>query len=84
MTNIVFRYDGLLDKYMGDAIMAVYGAPLYQPDHAKRACLTALAMMDELRKLQDKWREENRLRWISASASVRRYGGGEHGFGNAF
>ncbi|HPW23529.1 MAG TPA: CHASE2 domain-containing protein [Smithellaceae bacterium] len=60
MTNIVFRYDGLLDKYMGDAIMAVYGAPLYQPDHAKRACLTALAMMDELRKLQDKWREENR------------------------
>jgi len=60
MTDIVFEYEGLLDKYMGDAIMAVYGAPLNQPDHAKRACLTALAMMDELRKLQDKWQKENR------------------------
>ena len=60
MTNIVFKYDGLLDKYMGDAIMAVFGAPLYQPDHAKRACLTALEMMSELQKLQKKWQAEER------------------------
>ena len=61
MTNKVFQYDGLLDKYMGDAIMAVFGAPLDQPDHARRACLTALAMMKELHQLQNKWQAEGRL-----------------------
>lgn len=60
MTNQVFAHDGLLDKYMGDAIMAVFGAPLSQTDHARRACLTALAMMRELRVLQEKWQNEGR------------------------
>jgi len=60
MTDIVFKYDGLLDKYMGDAIMAVYGAPLDQPDHALRACKTALEMMQALKKLQIRWTEEGR------------------------
>ncbi len=60
MTDIVFKYEGLLDKYMGDAIMAVYGAPLDQPDHPVRACRTALDMIEELKKLQQKWSEEGR------------------------
>ena len=60
MTNIVFKYEGLLDKYMGDAIMAVFGAPLDQPDHPQRACFTALGMLDELHRLQKKWQEEGR------------------------
>jgi len=60
MTNVVFKYDGLLDKYIGDAVMAVFGAPLNQPDHALRACKTALGMMEELKRLQKKWAEEGK------------------------
>lgn len=60
MTDVVFKYDGLLDKYMGDAIMAVFGAPLDLPDHPKRACMTAIGMMEELKKLQEKWQDEGR------------------------
>jgi adenylate cyclase len=58
MTDLVFKYNGLLDKYMGDAIMAVFGAPLDQKDHALKACLTALEMMEELKKLRDKWEKQ--------------------------
>ncbi len=60
MTEQVFAYDGLLDKYIGDAVMAVFGAPVNQTDHARRACLTALAMIRELDRLKNTWQEEGR------------------------
>jgi len=58
MTDIVFKYEGTLDKYMGDALMAIFGAPIDQEDHYIRSCHTALDMMAELRILQKKWEEE--------------------------
>lgn len=58
MTAKVFDHDGLLDKYIGDAIMAVYGAPIHREDHAVLACRTALDMLDALDELQVTWKAE--------------------------
>ncbi len=52
---IVSRHQGTLDKYMGDAIMAFWGAPKAQPDHALRACQAALEMLRELERLRRGW-----------------------------
>ncbi len=59
MTAIVLAQGGMLDKYIGDAVMAVYGAPLEQPDHAAAACRSALAMQQALAALNDTWRPRN-------------------------
>jgi adenylate cyclase len=45
MTEIIFKYNGTLDKYVGDEIMAFWGAPVDQPDHPMLACRTALDQM---------------------------------------
>jgi adenylate cyclase len=58
MTSIIIKDQGLVDKYMGDAIMAFWGAPLDQPDHPEAACSSSLEMMDKLRDLQKKWKKE--------------------------
>lgn len=60
MTDVIFHHRGTVDKYMGDAIMAFWGAPRPQPDHATLACSTALDMMRELRILNERWIREGR------------------------
>jgi adenylate cyclase len=57
MTEVIFRDDGMLDKYVGDAIVAVWGAPLPQADHAGRACRAALSMVTRLHSLQGAWQQ---------------------------
>lgn len=63
MTDVVFRYNGTLDKFIGDAMVVIFGAPSKEPqtDHARRACLAALDMMKELKTLQEKWRREGSI-----------------------
>lgn len=49
-----------MDKYIGDAIMAFWGAPYIEPGHATRCCKAAVAMLARLAELQTAWREQNK------------------------
>jgi adenylate cyclase len=60
MSDIILKYDGTLDKYIGDEIMAFWGSPLPQPEHAKLAVQTAYEMLLDVKKLQLKWQKEGR------------------------
>jgi adenylate cyclase len=60
MVDIILKYGGMLDKFVGDEIMAVFGAPAYIDDHAEKACYTALEMIRALDRLKEKWEHEGR------------------------
>jgi adenylate cyclase len=55
MVEIVFRNQGTLDKFIGDAVMALYGAPYHYAEHAEKACVTACEMIAVLRSIQKRW-----------------------------
>jgi adenylate cyclase len=57
MTEVVFRHGGTVDKYVGDAIMALYNVPFDQPDHAARAVRTALEFQARLREVTARYDE---------------------------
>lgn len=54
MTEIVFKQEGMLDKYIGDAIVALFGAPVYINDHSKKACFAAFEMKLKSDQLRNK------------------------------
>lgn len=58
MTDIITDEGGTLDKYIGDAIVAFFGAPMKQEDHAYRACVASQLMQQRLAELREKWRSE--------------------------
>src|SRR5271168_322567 len=60
MTRVIFKNRGTLDKYMGDAVMAFWGAPFDEARHAEKASRGALDMMAKLRELQVEWKAEGR------------------------
>lgn len=57
-TDIVQAQTGTLDKYIGDAVVAMFGAPVDAPDHAFRACLASQLVQRRLAELRDQWRRE--------------------------
>ena len=62
LTNVIVSHEGTIDKYMGDAVMAFWNAPLAVPDHELKACTAALEIMDRLAVL-------NRERQAEADAA---------------
>lgn len=62
MVGILFEHGGTLDKFMGDAIMALWGAPIAHEDDAERAMRTAMDQLAALDKLNERWAAEGRPR----------------------
>jgi adenylate cyclase len=55
MTKLIYRYEGTLDKIIGDGIMVFFGDPVSIPDHAQRAVLLAVDMQKKIDQLRDEW-----------------------------
>ncbi|MEW6440962.1 MAG: adenylate/guanylate cyclase domain-containing protein [bacterium] len=62
MTEVIFRWEGTLDKFVGDEIMAFWGSPLLQENHAELALRCALHMIRRLEELKEKWGSEGKAR----------------------
>jgi adenylate cyclase len=60
MTDIIKKYEGTVDKFEGDAIIAFFGAPIPYKDHARRTCLVALEMQERLAQLREGWKQEGK------------------------
>jgi len=62
MTDIVFKYNGTLDKYIGDALMAVFGVPFEDEKHAESAIHAALEMLDQLRVINENLDKKDKIK----------------------
>jgi adenylate cyclase len=70
MVDIVFRHKGTVDKFVGDMVMALFGAPLDDPDHADHAVQAALDMLEELKGLTAQWKAEGRFAELDIGIGV--------------
>ena len=61
MVEVVFRHHGTVDKFVGDMVMALFGAPVDDPQHAEHAVLAAIDMVRELGELNRKWVAERKV-----------------------
>ncbi|MGA2223442.1 MAG: adenylate/guanylate cyclase domain-containing protein, partial [Syntrophobacteraceae bacterium] len=65
LTKIVSRYGGTVDKYIGDAVMAFWGAPVHDVEHAVHACEAALAAQEKIAELNRKWTMEGKSAFVT-------------------
>jgi adenylate cyclase len=70
MVDIVFKYRGTVDKFVGDMVMALFGAPLDDPDHADHAVEAALEMIAALQQLNQGWKAEGRFAELDIGIGV--------------
>jgi adenylate cyclase len=61
MVEVILRHRGIVNDFIGDGILAIYGAPLDDPEHAWHAVTTAIEMHAALQRLNEKWQAEARL-----------------------
>lgn len=62
-TDVVQSQSGTLDKFVGDAVIAMFGAPVPLPDHAHRACLAAMRVQQRTATLRERWARQTTPRW---------------------
>ena len=65
LTKVVSRYNGTVDKYIGDAVMAFWGAPVHDGEHAVHACEAALAAQEKIGELNRKWIMEGKSAFVT-------------------
>jgi adenylate cyclase len=70
MVEIVFEHGGTLDKFMGDAVMALWGAPLSREDDADRAMRAAIEMQETLAKMNERWAEQGRVQQVHIGIGI--------------
>ncbi|MEQ1870415.1 MAG: adenylate/guanylate cyclase domain-containing protein [Vicinamibacterales bacterium] len=70
MVEVVFKHKGTLDKFVGDMVMALFNAPLDDADHAEHAVQAALEMIDELQRLNARWKAEGRFAELDIGIGV--------------
>jgi adenylate cyclase len=62
MVPLIEKHKGILNKFMGDALLAVFGEPIKDEDHAKNAVLCAIEMIEKISEIKEKWRKEGKPR----------------------
>lgn len=71
MAETIERYEGTVDKYEGDAVIAFWGAPAHFPDHALKSCLAALDQQKNFVELRERWKKSGKWPEIVGAARVR-------------
>ena len=75
LADAVHRFEGTVDKFTGDGIMAVFGAPIAHEDHAQRACYAALQMLDDVAEYAAELRREHGPQLLGPDRDQLRRGG---------